>query len=204
MEFRCFSATMEARRPSVSQSRWYNNEMLKKAKTKDAMRDLIVESMPKNDVIRIHIGGDFFSQAYFDAWLEAIEQFPGKRFYAYTKSLPFWLNRLVDIPFNLSLTASRGGKYDHMIDTHGLKSVVVVFHPEEAEAMGLEVDHDDEHAMAATGDFALLLHGQQPPGSVPSAALKRMRDAGIDYAYGATKPEAADPRVSVHTASELA
>ena len=51
---------------------------------------------PCAGVVRVHDSGDFFSQEYFDAWLEVARGRPRTRFYAYTKSLPFWVARLGD------------------------------------------------------------------------------------------------------------
>ena len=182
-KYRCFAASAEAAFSSVRKQRWYNHLLLFEAKTKDNMAELIERSLPKNEVIRIHVGGDFFSQTYFDAWLKVIKNHPEKRFYAYTKSLKFWVARLLDIPPNFNLTGSRGGRFDHLIDEHGLRCVRVFFHPEEAAAMGLEIDHDDKHAIFGVDDFGLLLHGQGKKDSPHAAALARMRDEKIEYAY---------------------
>ena len=58
-----------------------------------------------------HITGcatqDFFSQEYFDSWLEVARNRPRTLFYGYTKSLPFWVARTDSVPANLVLTASR-------------------------------------------------------------------------------------------------
>ena len=53
----------------------------------------------------------------------------------------------------------------------------VVFSEEEAEQKGLEIDHDDAHALGKKS-FALLLHGTQPKGSEASKALQVLRKAG--------------------------
>ena len=102
--------------------------------------------------------------------------------------MPFWIERLGQIPVNLVLTASRGGKFDCLIEPYKLKQAIVVDHPEEAAALGIEIDHDD--TMAMTDDIrivALKLHGTQPAGSGASKALKRMRDEGIPYSYARPK-----------------
>ena len=142
------------------------------------MADLICESLPKENIVRVHVGGDFFSLAYFDAWLETARRNPTKLFYAYTKSLNFWVARLDAIPSNFKLNASRGGRNDELIDAHGLKSAEVVFSESEAEAKGLEIDHDDSHAFTQEKSFALLLHGQQASGSNASVALKELKKQG--------------------------
>ena len=189
-EYRCFSASQEATWPSPRAARWHNLGILTKhgGATANGLTTIIEEDLPNSKVVRVHVGGDFYSQAYFDAWLNVVGNHAAKRFYAYTKSLPFWIQRLDRIPVNLVLTASRGGKFDCLIDPHKLKEAIVVEHPEEAAAMGIEIDHDDTLAMSDdVRSAALLLHGQQPAGSDASTALKRMRSEGVVYSYGRKK-----------------
>jgi len=79
------------------------------------------------------------------------------------------------LPSNLVLTASRGGKYDELIDLHAWKEAVVVYSEQEAIDKGLDVDHDDTHAAFGKKDFALLIHGTQPKGSAASEALQKIK-----------------------------
>ena len=142
------------------------------------------DAQPKNaDVVRIDVDGDFFNQYYFDAWLIVCRNNPHVNYYAYTKSLGYWVARLGEIPSNLNLNASYGGRLDHLIEEHNLKSAKVVFHPSEADALGLEIDHDETHALFGSESFALLLHGQQPKGSKASDALKTLKAEDIEYSY---------------------
>ena len=184
--FRCYAASMEAGFPSVRKSRWHNRTLLEQCKSKQAMTDLIETSLPRNpDKIRIHASGDFYKQSYFDAWLDVIANHSGIIFYAYTKALNFWTERLEDIPANFALTASFGGRYDALIKEYSLRHVVVVGHPEEAAALNLPIDHDDSHAYTIGVDsFALLVHGMQPPNTAAAAAIKNMKEEGITYSYG--------------------
>lgn len=172
-QFRCFQASAEAIYKPLREMVWRNFEAIKAhGNDYSAIADLIHGSLPAFfNVCRIHIGGDFFNQAYFDAWLEVAKRNPSRKFYAYTKSLNFWLTRKNEIPANLILTASRGGRFDNLIDAHGFKCSEVVFSEAEAEAKGLEIDHDDSHALG-NKSFALLLHGTQPKGTKAGEALK--------------------------------
>lgn len=166
-QWRCFSASQEALFPSVYKSRKSNLDLISEAaKSADDAAKLIVAQIPKkSSVIRIHVGGDFKVQAYFDAWLLAARMAPQKTFYAYTKSIPFWVKRLGEIPSNFVLTASYGGHKDSLIEEYNLRYVKVVGSIEEAENLGLPIDHDDSHAFYNSGNFALLIHGTQPKGS---------------------------------------
>lgn len=179
-EFRCFSAVAEARFPSVRDSRWKNYDLLKKAKTTAQMATLIQNSLHRNvKNIRIHVSGDFFNQNYFDAWLQVAIANPGIVFYGYTKSLKYWVERLDYIPSNFRLTASYGGREDHLIEEFGLRSAKVVFSEKEAEDLGLPIDHDDSHAYDYEGNFALLLHGSQPKGTKAGKAWNEIKKSGV-------------------------
>lgn len=191
-KFRCFSAVSELR-PAVRAQRWHNFLLLKAAKTKEAMRDLIVASFPRGaKIVRIHVGGDFYCQDYFDAWVEVAKRFYNCVFYAYTKSIPFVKGHKEPLPDNFRITLSKGGKFDHLIDELDITDdeegaqygiAEVLGHPEEAEVKGLEVDHDDSHAIAGKQHFALLLHSQQPAGSDAAEKIKRMRKDGVKFSY---------------------
>ena len=50
---------------------------------------LILDSLsPFAGYVRLHVSGDFFSQDYFDAWVEVARHRPRTLFYAYTKACP--------------------------------------------------------------------------------------------------------------------
>lgn len=187
-QYRCFSATDEARLPSVRESRWRNFELLRAARTREGMAALITQSLPRRaKVVRIHVGGDFFSEAYFLAWTDVARARADVRFYAYTKSLHLWRRLQEFVPDNLILTASLGGRFDG--SARGLKTAQVVFAPEQAAALGLEIDHDDSHAYRGKDSFALLLHGTQAAGTSASGALQKLRAAGFT-GYSERKPAA--------------
>lgn len=186
--FRCYAASLEASFPSVRASVDYNQRLLKEAKTVEAMADLIERSLPAKAWvnIRVHAHGDFYSGDYFLAWMEAARRDPKRNFYAYTKSLPHWIRYREMIPKNFVLNASMGGKFDHLIKEHKLKHSIVVFHPEVAAKLKLEIDHDDSLARdRKVKRFALLIHGTQPANSNASAAIKRMKVEGVRFSYAA-------------------
>jgi len=67
--------------------------------------------------VRIHDSGDFFSDAYLEAWLRIIALSPWATFYAYTKEVSRF-KRLVlpNPPKNFLWIFSLGGKEDLLID----------------------------------------------------------------------------------------
>lgn len=191
-KFRCFSASQEVIFPAVYNNRKHNFETLKKADFAGMVK-LLSDSMPQNlGVCRIHVAGDFFNQNYLDAWIEIARQNPTRLFYAYTKSLNFWIKRKNSIPENFVLTASHGGRLDDMIASEGLRSAKVVYSEDEAANAGLAIDHTDEHAAnpeTASKSFALMIHGIQPKGGKASAAIKLLKKNGVKFSYGPKSKE---------------
>jgi len=176
--FRCFAAGDESRYPSVRRLRWHNFDLLK-GNSREEMAALILHSLPLDaNIVRLHVSGDFFSDAYFLAWMDVAKAKSETLFYTYTKSLPIWLRHRSSVPANFKLTASEGGKHDHLIESETLKSARVLFSMEEAVALGLEIDHDDSHAYASEKSFALLLHGNQPKDTPAAKAISALRVAG--------------------------
>ena len=182
-EFRCFSASQEVQYTNVYNSRKHNFDLLRHLHFED-MVELINNSLPRDaGIVRIHVAGDFFNQDYLHAWYIVALRNPRVLFYAYTKSLRFWVGDMTEMPdlWNFVLTASYGGRDDHMIDEFNLRSAKVVFSEAEAEELGLAIDHDDSHAAKPSlrdNSFALLIHGTQPAGSEASTALKKLKGKG--------------------------
>ena len=167
-KFRCFSASAEAQFPSVYEQRKHNFDLLRKCETVEDMYNLLKVSIKDSFTpFRIHVGGDFFNQKYFDAWIEQAKNNPHRIFYAYTKSINYWVERLEEIKQvpNLRLVASRGGRYDNLIKEHNLIEAIVVSSEEEAKKLNLEIDKDDSLAIHNKKSFALVIHGTQKQGS---------------------------------------
>ena len=187
-KFRCFSASQEVQYTNLYNLRKNNLDNLRSLDTLELVKEILA-AMPKNlGVCRIHVAGDFFNEKYFLAWLAIAQLFPTKLFYAYTKSLKYWVNNreLVDSLPNFILTASYGGRDDAMIAEHSLRASKVVFSESEAESLGLTIDHDDSHAAdpeLKNQDFALLIHGTQPKGSEASEALQLLRKNKVKHSY---------------------
>ena len=101
----------------------------------------------------------------------------------YANENDYWVNYIKDIPANLILNASEGGKLDAQIALHGLKFAKVVYSPEQAQELGLLIDHTDEAAYKTKQSFALLIHGQQPKGSKASQSIKELKSRNIQFSY---------------------
>lgn len=149
--FVCYAARGE-RYPSVRDARWANFEAMKQSVREG--RTFFVP--PTATHVRIHGSGDFFSQAYLDLWLETVRQHPDVRFWAFTKSVRYLVERLDEIPPNLSITTSVGGKDDELIAKHDLKTATVFYDIDDVpEDMFIDVD-DYEAAFSERPSFALL------------------------------------------------
>lgn len=160
-QFKCYSAMTE-RYPSVRERYWANFDAVIH-KTSDEVAEVLQSCFPqKAKKVRIHTAGDFFSQEYFDGWLRFIATKPDVSFWAFTKSLPFWIARIDQIPDNLILQASYGGKHDHLITSHNLKYAKVVWSEQEAQELGLQIDYDDSLAAKRGPSFALLENFSKP------------------------------------------
>jgi len=198
-EFTCYYASLEGLYPSVRKNSWHNWELLKDAKTTNKMASLIQKSLIPlvykyhNEhlnfpTIRIHVGGEFYSRNYWNAWLKVARELTPIKFYAYTKAISYWVRSEInsEIPDNLNLTASFGGLHDAEIIEYGLKYNKVVFSKAEAAELKLPIDHNDWYAHTGTVNFASLLHGVQAKGSKASAAISKLKKEGFT-GYGKNK-----------------
>jgi hypothetical protein len=182
--FRCFSASQEAVYTESYNMRLRNFETLRQAKTTSAMVDRLTETFPKRcGVLRISVAGDIFNPHYFKALMELARLNPDVLFYAYTKSIRYWIADRAQVRRldNFVLTASYGGRDDDLIKRHRLRSAKVVMSTYQARQEHLPIDHDDSHAAdpnRARQSFALLIHGQQPKGSKAQKAVKRLNGTG--------------------------
>lgn len=172
-QFRCYAASLEAYYPQVYNQHKHNTDMLK-GKDTDTIFALLNDSLPKNaGVIRIHSSGDFFSAAYFRAWVKLAKSRPDILFYAYTKNLPVWVNNQKNIPDNMILTASYGGKADALVTQYKLRNVTVVL----SESVASNLDEDDSHAAnpaLRNESFQLLIHGVQPANTEAAKAVYKI------------------------------
>lgn len=175
-EFRCYAASQEVLYKNVYLSRKYNTDLIKSCGNNiKKIEELIGEALPSRaDYIRLHSSGDFLTLNYFIAWMNVARKNPNKTFYAYTKSLPFWIHEKDNIPENFILTASYGGKADDLIEKHNLRYAKVVYSAYEAKKLKLPIDFDDSHAATKSGNFTLLIHGQGIKNSRHSKAVARL------------------------------
>lgn len=120
----------------------------------------LAQKQGKRPAVRIHTSGDFFTAAYFEAWLRLSFEFPSIQFYAYTKRVD--LTRAYLRPFNFSLIYSEGGLEDSSIKA-GDRHARVFPDAESLEAAGYDdASHDDAIAfLSQSGKIGLIYHGAE-------------------------------------------
>lgn len=116
-------------------------------------------------VIRLHDSGDFFDQAYLDAWLEVMRAFPEKSFYAYTKSLHLDFSQR---PSNFQVIQSMGGMLDDSIDTSKPHARIFVSHRQRRRAGYVDGNVNDGPAIRGEQKIGLVHHGTRKlkPGQI--------------------------------------
>lgn len=80
----CYSAQIEAYRPSVRQ-RYQSNYALSR---RSDFADRVCAFIRRRgiEVVRVHTAGDFDTLEYAQRWLSVMQRLPGTRFYLYTRS----------------------------------------------------------------------------------------------------------------------
>lgn len=185
-EFRCYAAMLEAVYPSLRKLVWHNTMLMKSiGDDRDKIVDLLERSLVMHKpefisgfkgIMRPHIGGDFFSKEYAMAVNDFAWKHKDMLVYCYTKSPHFFHGE--SIAPNFVINVSSGGHYDYL--NSYFHEAHIVYSEEEAEELGLMIDHDDTIAMNPdSGDFAILLHGSQPKGSHAQQALQLLKRNGF-------------------------
>jgi hypothetical protein len=195
-QFRCHEASIEALRPNVRQARWRNFELIAHLDAQP-MAELLMAGLSasrshKSTHVRWFTGGDCYSAALRDAIIACSQATPELIHYLYSKNLFLFLEdspaptQVMELPGNLRLTASWGGKFDYLLEA-GLfpRTARVVNTEQEAAALGLLIDTTDRLAWQdEPSHFCHLSHGTQPAGSAAGNAIRSRRKAGAFSGYG--------------------
>ena len=159
----CYAKQGTFRFSNVVKARMHNLALSQRdAFVRDIASDLctlVVKSKHRRkpyNVVRLHDAGDFYSQAYLDSWSNIARLFPDTIFYAYTKSLHL---SFADVPSNLRITQSLGGKYDNLVQLG--KSHSRIFSSEDARlSAGYEDGNaSDIPAIEGVTNIGLTYHG---------------------------------------------
>jgi hypothetical protein len=171
-QFKCYAAKVESYAPSARKMFWANYDALVEQGVNN--KEFMVETLstmlyenPKVRILRIHAGGEFFSKAYFQAWVEVARNFSNVSFFGYSKVLNYVMSERSE---NFGLHYSYGGKMDklwqHYTDSGVHIPTSFVVKPEDARpAPEICTDHKDDADYAKDfmyimerRSFSLLVH----------------------------------------------
>lgn len=109
------------------------------------------------NVVRIHDSGDFFSQNYLNAWKEIARANPSVIFYAYTKS--HHLDIADNLPNNLRIIQSLGGKYDRKVNLSLPHARIFASDADRVKAGYVDGNVNDIPAIEGVRNIGLVYHG---------------------------------------------
>ena len=191
LKYACYAASAERYRSTVRNLRWANFDALAQQDARSCLQILATsfyrQRRSYTERVRFFESGDAFSAALAEAIVDFALVVHPMVVYLYSKNLPVWLSWLQDLPPNLRITASWGGRYDDLIPGLFERSARVVQNAEEALDLSLPVDFDD--SLAYQDDpvhFAHLVHGWQPKGCAAAEAINERRRRGEFTGYGST------------------
>lgn len=154
----CYARQGRYMMPNVAKARESNLKVVRG--DLQQFRERAIEDLHqiKNKVIRVHDSGDFFSQAYVDAWFDIARTFPEKKFYAYTKSLH--LDR-TKCPSNFQIVQSVGGLLDNRIDPTQSHSRIFETHYQRRKTKYVDGKINDKPAIDGVTRIGLVYHGNR-------------------------------------------
>jgi hypothetical protein len=94
--------------------------------------------------VRIHDGGDFYSEHYLNLWLDIADAHPHVLFYAYTKEVTMFRKNRERMPDNFRYLYSYGGREDDLIDPDTERHAEVFPTIESLQAAGYHDQGDND------------------------------------------------------------
>ena len=151
--------------PSVKQAYANNFEASKLSSFGTLIHKEIISKKPK--IVRIHASGDFYNQAYFKRWIGIAATHPDIQFYAYSKMILMiksyrqeLIQNGLDLPKNLTIIFSEGGKQDHLISNNNDRHSRVFDSLEALKLAGYaDTTTHDIGAMGPNHKIGLVYHG---------------------------------------------
>ena len=108
--------------------------------------------------VRIHDSGDFYSPQYLNKWVDIATQNNDVIFYAYTKSIKFFVDGL-KLPKNLKIIFSEGSKTDNLINTSKHRHARIFKSKELLNAAGyIDASTNDLKAITSNKKVGLVYH----------------------------------------------
>ena len=108
--------------------------------------------------VRIHDSGDFYSVEYLNKWISIANDNKEVIFYAYTKSIKFFINGL-KLPKNLKIIFSEGSKTDNLINVNKHRHARIFKSKELLNAAGyIDASNNDLQAITSNKKVGLVYH----------------------------------------------
>jgi hypothetical protein len=108
--------------------------------------------------VRVHDSGDFYSIAYLNKWVQIAKNNKSVIFYAYTKSIKFFVNGL-KLPKNLKIIFSEGSKTDNLINVAKDRHARIFKSKELLAAAGyVNASDNDLKAITSNKKIGLVYH----------------------------------------------
>ena len=108
--------------------------------------------------VRIHDSGDFYSPSYLQKWIDIATDNKEVIFYAYTKSIKFFVEGFA-VPKNLKIIFSEGSKKDDLIDVNKHRHARIFKTSKELIDAGyIDASSNDLQAITDNKKVGLIFH----------------------------------------------
>lgn len=152
----CYAKKGNYKYPSVIKGLNNRYELSKTADFVPQMNATIILQRPTH--VRIHDSGDFYSPEYLQKWINIATQNKDVIFYAYTKSIKFFVDGLT-LPKNMKIIFSEGSKTDNLINVNKDRHARIFKTVEELNASGyINASNNDLKAITDNKKVGLVYH----------------------------------------------
>ena len=152
----CYAQKGNYRYPSVIKGLNNRYELSKTDEFVPKMNATIILERPTH--VRIHDSGDFYSPQYLNKWVQIAKDNTNVIFYAYTKSIKFFINGL-KLPKNMKIIFSEGSKTDNLINTSKHRHARIFKSKELLNAAGyIDASDNDLKAITDNKRVGLVYH----------------------------------------------
>jgi len=142
--------------PAVQELMEKKYEISKQDNFNSLMNEEIQKKKPTH--VRIHDSGDFYSPLYLQKWVDIANDNKEVIFYAYTKSIKFFVEGLT-VPKNLKIIFSEGSKTDDLIDVKKHRHARIFKTSKELTAAGyIDASSNDLQAITENKKVGLIFH----------------------------------------------
>ena len=152
----CYAQKGKYKYPSVIKGLNNRYELSKTDEFVPKMNATIILERPTH--VRIHDSGDFYSPQYLNKWVQIAKDNTNVIFYAYTKSIKFFINGL-KLPKNMKIIFSEGSKTDNLINTSKHRHARIFKSKELLNAAGyIDASDNDLKAITDNKRVGLVYH----------------------------------------------